>query len=174
MIESESSGLPARQGMRRLSVAHFLAALALWLVSVPFVSQMRYGDLIDGTLLTLVLLLAVAAVGGRRRTLIVAAILVTPVLAAVWIDHTRPDAIPREFLLVAGILFIGFVVGHLSAFILRAPRVDSEVLYAAVATFLLLGMLGGFGFELVARLVPNSFTFTVGSEAGRSMDVFEA
>jgi hypothetical protein len=168
------SGLPAQEGVRRLSVARFLIALGVWLVCVPFMDQLPYGDLIEASLITLVLLSAVMAVGGRRRTLIAAAVLVTPALVAKWIDHFQPDAIPREFVLVTAIVFSGFVVVHLLVFILRAPWVNAEVLCAAVATFLMMGLLWAFAYILVARLVPNSFVFTVGSEANRSMTVLEA
>jgi hypothetical protein len=63
---------------------------------------------------------------------------------------------------------------HLLVFVLRAPWVNTEVLCAAVSTFLMLGILGAFAYDLVARLVPHSFVFTVGSETNRSMTGFEA
>src|SRR5262245_16659751 len=115
------SAPPVQEGTRRLSVVHFLIALVVWLVVMPFVDDIPYGDLIEAILLTLVLLSAVPAVGGRHRTLIAAAVLVTPAVLATWIDHARPDAIPRAFVFVTGIVFAGFVVGHLLVFILRAP-----------------------------------------------------
>ena len=43
-------------------------------------------------------------------------------------------------------------------FILRSPRVNSEVLCAAVATYLLLGLLWASAYALVARLIPGSFS----------------
>ncbi len=168
------SGLPTREGARRLSVVHFLIALVVLLVVIPFVDQLPNGDLIEATLITLVLLSAVMAVGGRRRTLIAGAVLVTPAVLATWIDHFRPDAIPKVVTFVTAIVFAGFVVGHLLVFILRAPWVNAEVLSAAVSTFLMMGLLGAFAYELVERLVPDSFVFTVGSEANRSMARFEA
>jgi voltage-gated potassium channel len=165
---------PAMQGIRRLSVAHFLVALVFWIVSSPFVDELAYGDLIDGCLITLVFLSAVMAVGSRHRTLVVAGVLVAPALGAIWIDHLWPDAIAKEFALVTAILFTGFVAAHLLVFIFRAPNVDQEVLCAAVSVFLMLGVFGAFGYALVARLVPNSFVFTVGSDTGRSMTGLEA
>jgi hypothetical protein len=174
MTNQGSDDRPAREGVRRLSVAHFLTALVVWIVCLPFVEQLAYGDLIGAGLITLVLLSAVTAIGGRRRTFITAAVLVTPALVTTWVDHFRPGAIPKEFTFVAGIMFAGFVVMHLLGFIVRAPWVNAEVLCAAVATFLMLGILGGFAFELVGLLVPHSFVFTVGSEANRSLTGFEA
>jgi hypothetical protein len=88
--------------------------------------------------------------------------------------HFRPDAMLREFALVTAIVFAGFVVGHLLVFILRAPWVNAEVLCAAVAAFLMMGLLWAFAHDLAARLVPHSFIFTVGAEADRPMSGYEA
>ncbi len=163
---------PAREGARRLSVAHFLAALAVWIVTAPFLSQLPYGEMLEAVLLTVVLLSAVMAVGGRRRTLIMAAVLVAPAVIATWVHHFRPDVTPEVFRMAAAMVFIAFVAVHLLRFILRAPWVNSEVLCAAVATYLLLGLLWGFAYELTAVLNPQSFVFTIG--ANRSMIGFEA
>ena len=163
---------PAREGVRRLSVAHFLAALAVWIVAAPFLSQLPYGEMLEAVLLTVVLLSAVMAVGGRRRTLIMAAVLVSPAVIATWVHHFRPDVTPGVFRMAAAMVFIAFVAVHLLRFILRAPWVNSEVLCAAVATYLLLGLLWGFAYELTAVLNPQSFVFTIGAD--RKMIGFEA
>ncbi len=163
---------PAREGVRRLSVAHFLAALAVWIVTAPFLSQWPYAEMLEAVLLTVVLLSAVMAVGGRRRTLIMAAVLVSPAVIATWVHHFRPDVTPGVFRMAAAAVFIAFVAVHLLRFILRAPWVNSEVLSAAVATYLLLGLLWGFAYELTAVLDPKSFVFTLGEH--RSMIGFEA
>ena len=75
-------GIPtwAHEGIRRLSVAHFLAAIAVWIVALPFLDQLANGEILESALFTLVLLQAVRAVGGHRRTLISASILVTPAM----------------------------------------------------------------------------------------------
>jgi len=60
----------------------------------------------------------------------------------------------------AGLLFIGFVVVELLRFIVYAPRVNAEVLCAAVAGFLLSGFAWSLACNLLDRLDPNSFVFT--------------
>ena len=69
--------------------------------------------------------------------------LVTPALAGKWINHLRPDLLPPAVFIIGTIVFFGFVVAHLLRFIVRAPRVDANVLCAGVAGFLLLGLLIG-------------------------------
>jgi hypothetical protein len=60
----------------------------------------------------------------------------------------------------AGLLFIGFVVVELLRFIVYAPRVNAEVLCAAVAGFLLSGFAWSLAYNLLDRLDPDSFVFT--------------
>ena len=163
---------PRREGLRRLSLAHFLMALTLLIVVIPFVDQLPYGKLFEAALLTVVLLSAVAAVGGRRRTLITAALLAAPAVIAIWVHHLSPAWALTEIKLATAIVFCAFVAWHLLSFILRAPQVNAEVLCGAIATYLLLGLLWGFAYALVAALTPTSFVFTVGEH--RTMAGFEA
>ena len=53
----------------------------------------------------------------------------------------QPNLMPRSIAILPAILFAIYVVGHLLAFIMRAERVNSEVLCAAVSTYLMLGIL---------------------------------
>ncbi len=163
-----------QEGAQRLSLVHFLIALVVLLIVMPFVDQLPNGELIEAALMTVVLLSAALAVGGRRPTLLAAAILVMPALVAIWLDHFRPGLIPKEFHLAASIAFVAFVIVHLLGYILRAPSVNAEVLCAAVATYLMLAILWAFAYTLTARLVPNSFAFLVQEDPIREMARFEA
>lgn len=153
----------------RFSVAEFLAALVLLLVTSPFIERTKDGKFIEAVLVTLVLLSAVQAIGASRRTLAWAIVLVVPALAGRWAHHAWPDMVPPEAALLAALLFILFVVLHLFGFILRAPRVNSEVLCAGIATYLMLGLLWAFAYTLVARLVPGAFVHYTGDTVGDSM-----
>lgn len=59
-----SETLAIREGRHRLSVAHLLAALVVF-VFQPFVEHVPYGKLIETVLFSLVLLASVNAVGGH-------------------------------------------------------------------------------------------------------------
>jgi len=161
-------------GISRNAGAYFLAALLLIFVTAPFTEDLRGGELIEAVLMTAVLLSAVLAIGGRRRTLAWAIGLVIPALVGKWISHWRPDLMPPEVFLGAGLLFVLFVVMHLLRFILRAPRVDSEILCLGVSNYLMLGWLWAFAYMLADRLAPGSFAFTVGHSSGRLLEGFRA
>src|SRR5262249_32733124 len=126
----------------------------------------------ESVLMTLVLLTAVMAVGGRRKTLIVAAVLATPAVLGKWFQHIHSDSVSATVTNAAA--FVAFVIVHLLRFILRAPRVDNEILCAAVSAYLMLGLLWAFGYMLLSRLDPRSFLFAGESGRDRPMVPFEA
>ena len=72
------------------------------------------------------------------------------------------------------LVFILFVEFHLLRFVLRAPRVNSEVLLAGIAAYLMLGLCWTFAYLLAARMVPGSFAFTAGPSTGQSMVGFNS
>lgn len=169
-----ATDVPAPKENRRLSVAHFLIALLLLLATLPFVDDLPYAELIEVVLITLMLLSALLAVGGRRRTFSTAVVLVAFAVAGKWFDHLRPDLIPRAVTSGASLVFVAFVIAHLIRFIVRAPQVNSEVLCAGVATYLMLAILWSFAYTLVAQLAPDSFRFTIESDADHNMAGFHS
>lgn len=160
---------PSKEGTLRFSGVQFLAALLLLIVSGPFLDAFEYGILVESVLMTVVLFSALMAIGGRRSTFILGSVLVIPALAGKWLNFFRPDLVPPEIFLSAAALFTGYVIYHLFGFILRASRVSGEVLCAAVANYLMLGLLWSFGFTMIAAAVPEAFVVTYGTSDGHVM-----
>lgn len=150
-------------GAPRYSTVKLLIALALLFISAPFVEDLPQGDLIEAVLMTLVMVSSVLAVGGHRRTLIAALALVVPAIIGKWINHLRPDLLPPEGFLIPSVIFFVFIILHLLYFIVRSPKVNTEVLCAGVAGFLMLGVLWVPVYVLVARLNPAAFRVPDGS-----------
>jgi hypothetical protein len=159
-------------GMFRCSAAQFLAALILLLLFTPFLEQFRDGDLVEAVLLTLVLSSAVMTVGGNRRTLMIAAVVASPSIVSKWANHFRPDLVSPEVYLITGLVFVTWVAGHLLRYILRAPRVDSEMLCAGISGYLTLALVWTFAYVIVARTIPRSFA--TGSGTVATLDGFTA
>jgi hypothetical protein len=99
--------------------------------------------------------------------------LVAPAVVSNWLWHIRPDLVRRELSLVAAVAFHGFVIALLLCFILTAPRVNSEVLCAAISTYLLMGVCWALTYTL-DRLVPQAFRFTLEPGANRPLEGFES
>ena len=164
--------VPFHIGRHRLSVAHLVAALVALFVVMPFADCFRYGDLIEATLLTIVLLAAVNAVGGRRRTKTAAAVLIIPVILTHWLDHLWPGLIPLEPVLLAECVFVSFVIVHLFRFVMTAPIVNAEVIYAAVAAYLLFAVAFAFLYTVLGNNFHDAFVFTVPDATGSTMHGF--
>jgi hypothetical protein len=145
--------------------------LVLNILVSPFFDQHHSGFLIQTMLLTLILLSAILYIGGRLRALVGAA-LVAPAAIAEWLNYWQPDLLIWVLARGVGLVFIAFVFVELLRFVMRAPRVDSEVLCAAVAAYLLSGLAWSFAYGLLDRLDPHSFVFAVGPTSSHSMNGF--
>jgi hypothetical protein len=161
--------IPFKEGVLLFSGVYFLSALLLLIVGWPLVDKLEYGILIESVLMTIVLFFALMAIGGRRSTLVLGSVLVIPALAGKWVNYFRPDLAPPEIFLGAALLFIGYVVLHLFGFIIRAPRVNIDVLCTAVANYLMLALLWSIGYSLVAGINPEAFVVTYGNAEGHIM-----
>lgn len=152
-----------RPGLRKHSVAMFLGSMVLLLLTFPFLSMLPNGEIAESLAISLVLLSAVPAVGAHKRTLAVAILLVVPALVARWMNHTHPGLVHPAIFLLMGMAFMGFVVVNLLNFIIRAPRVNSEVLSAGIGVYLLLGLFWSLAYTLVASLNPEAFLIQASS-----------
>ncbi len=164
----QSNG-PRHIGLQRYSVAGFLITLVLVFISIPFIEHFDKNKYIEAILMTLVLVSGVLAVGGRRRTLLLGMIMVLPAVAGKWINHYWPEQASVELFYIAGLVFLGFLIWEFLRFILYAPRVNAEVICAGMSVYLLLGLLWMFAYLLVARAIPDAFTFTAGPAGGQSL-----
>src|SRR6266852_851404 len=165
---------PMLRGLRfrRVSTVELLIALAFLFVSVPFVEEIKGGELIVSILFSLVLLAGVLAVADRKRVLVIALVLAIPAIAGRWINHFRPHLVPPAVFLVGGLILIIFVVAHLLRFILRAPSVTTEVLCASISAYLMLGLMWTMAYWLVDQLTPGgAFSFNTNTGT-RSMNGF--
>lgn len=164
---------PATPPARHAAV-WLLVALGALFVTSPFVQTLPGGDLVEATLLSIVMVAAIGAVGGQRRALRIGLVLLVPALGGKWLHHARPDLVPPALHLLATLVFFGFVVARLLVTLVRAPRVDANVLCAGLAGFLLLGLLWVPAYLVVARLDPAAFALPGARGAPATLDAFGA
>ena len=172
--DQPSAPHPRRAGKFRFSMPEFLGALILMLFVTPFVDELKYGKAIDAALITVMLVMGVLAVGRSHRTLVLAAALMLPAVAARWAFHLWPHTVPEQIVPLTALVFIGFVELQLLRFIFRARHVNTDVLCAGIAGYLLLGVLWMSAYMLVSGLNPAAFAFNVGAASAHSLSQFEA
>ena len=165
---------PRRAGKFRFSMPEFLGALVLMLFVTPLVDELKYGKAIDSALITMMLIMGVLAVGRSHRTLVLAVALMLPAVATRWANHVWPKTVPEELTSITALVFIGFVEFQMLRFIFRAHKVNTEVLCAGLAGYLLLGVLWMSAYRLVSDLNVGAFAFTVGATSPHTLSQFEA
>jgi voltage-gated potassium channel len=164
--------VPGRLKVYRFSMVQLLIALAVLLISAPFIEELEAGHLILTLLFSLVLLAAVFTVADRKSTLAIALVLAVPAITARWISQFRPDLVHPAVFLVCALMLLAFVIGHLLHFILHAPVVTAEVLCASIAAYLMLGLMWTVAYWLVDQLTPGgAFSFNT-SRGAQSMNGF--
>ena len=155
----------------RVSAVGFLAALVLMLVATPFVQGFREGQLYEAVLVTVVMCTGLIASGSRRRP---AFALVSFALAAIWLNQIWPKRCPALTFILPAIAFLALVIASLLGFVLRAKRVDANVLCAGISVYLILGLLWGLAYTLMAQVNPNAFAFSPHPGASTTMSGFTA
>lgn len=159
--------------VRRFPSGMLLGALVLLIVAAPFLDDVPSVAWVEPVLMTLILISAVLAVGARRQTLLALCTLAIPALIGRWVNHYRPDLMPLEVFLIAGILFMVLVLALLLRFILLTSRVDSEVLCVGIVIFLMLGLVWALAYGALARASADSFAFN-SAAPGNRMDSFNS
>lgn len=171
---SESCGGHVFSWLCRRPMAVFLAALLFAFVSAPFDEQFSNGDLVESIRLVVVLLAALFPVSRHRGLLALGVVLACLALAGKIVNHYDPDLAPPVVYLLPGIAYLLLLLAQVLRFIARAARVDAEVLCAAVASYLLIGLLWAMAYILTAQSTPDAFAFSAGPEAAKTMKGFTA
>ncbi|HVM46728.1 MAG TPA: ion channel [Candidatus Acidoferrum sp.] len=155
----------------RVSAVGFLAALVLWLVATPFVQGFKEGQLCQAVLFTLVMCTGLIATGSCRRLVFA---VVGLALAAIWLNQLWPQRCPTLTFILPAMAFLVVIIATLLGFILRAERVDADVLCAGISVYLILGLLWGQAYTLVAQVNPDAFSFSTRTGTAAVMSGFTA
>jgi hypothetical protein len=156
-------------GVWKFSSVELLGMLILFIVSMPFVEDFSLGKIIEPFLLTLLLISALLAVGGRRRVFVSGLLLLVPAITFRWSHHFLPDSLHPGFLIGSGLLFIGFVIINILRFIMRASRVNAEVVCAGISVYLLIAIMWAMIYKLLGDIDPKSFYFANVPNAEQTM-----
>lgn len=134
-----------------------LVALVILIVVYPLIQ----GMLVLNALLTAVLLAALYAVSQHRRQRVIALLLGVPWCIVLWLYQWDSEHLALAVMGPAlGALFLGYVTQVLLRHVIRADRVDAEMIYGAIAGYLLLGLVWAMLYAVIETLHPGSFTGT--------------
>lgn len=155
--KDEAQRTTRRFDPRRWRFALLLASLILLLLLSPVLEGEAAAGFLLSFLFTLVLIAAVLAASTRRATLGITLVFALPWLYLTWLHpQWRADAID----VIASLLLVClglFVVGLVLMRVLRAERVDADILCGALAVYLLTGVVWAVCYGIIEALAPGSF-----------------
>lgn len=162
-------GMTHRTGVWKFSSVELLGMLILFIFSMPFVEDFTSVKSIEPVLLTLLLISALLAVGGRRKVLVSGLLLLIPAVLFRWTHHLSPELLSPVVFMGFGLLFIGLVIVNILRHIMRASRVNAEVICAGISAYLLIAIMWAMVYKLLGDINPHSFNFINLPNAEQSM-----
>jgi len=148
-----------------------LQCLLITLVVLIAVSPLIEGVLVLNVMLTAVLFAALYVVSEHSRQQVVAVLLGVPWFIALWLYQLGyAPAVLTVVSPALGALFLSHVTQVLLRHVIRADRVDVEMIYGAIAGYLLLGLIWALLYAVIEALQPGSFALTATTEDTRPWD----
>ena len=151
--------------MRNRYLFLLISLLSLILIIPLFEGFIDLTILLD-IFITGIFLSALYAISQKRQNLPIAIGLLLPVIAGMWLTYF----VRIPYLRLVGdcctVLFFAFTVIIILSALLRKDEVTLDVIYGAVAAFLLMALMWGFIFDLTETLRPGSFQVTASQAQG--------
>lgn len=143
----------------RFSIRQLLVCLVLLLVVRPIFEGSATGRVIESLLFTFVLISSLMAVGVSHWETGLGLFLIIPAFAFRWLTHILPLQPTEPVPLICFSLAIAFTIWQMLRSVLRAERVDADVLCAGISIYLLLGQLWSHLYLLIDRFSANAFLY---------------
>jgi hypothetical protein len=142
-----------------------LSLLSLMLIIPLFHGIFELNTLIDISV-TAIFLSSLYAISQKAQNLRIALGLILPIIAGMWLANLMD--IPNIRLLVdfCAILFYAFIIIIILSALLKEHKVTLDVIYGAVAVFLLMALMWAFIFDVIETLQSGSFQVTVDHSQG--------
>jgi|UPI00036E1AFE hypothetical protein len=161
--------------IKRFRFSALLAFIGMFMVSLPLLARYRFEStpMLSGALSTLffslLLISAISSISDSRRAIMIA---ITLIISGI--------ALKGFWLLFGGdifyigyhlfnVIFLSLIIYYVSRYIFQSRRINADMIYASLCTFLLLGLLWAILFSLTDHLFPSSFYIANAVEGLSSM-----
>jgi Ion channel len=134
-------------------------ALLVTLAVPPLTSSGPLIRLLFSITITAVLLSGLFAVSAEKKTFYIGLALVIPAVAANWVARLTMDAGLDAIGEALSMLFMFYLAWNILVYIIRARRVDANIIFAAVCVYLLIGFIGAFGFSILELLTEHPLRY---------------
>ena len=146
--------------IRRRRFAYLTISLILLVILYPYVQGDVWGQLFLSLLATAVMMMSVIAVGDKRRHTIIALILAAPwfliLLSRFPIIPIDSTMLVREEIVSAFFLF-AYTTYRIFLHIIKSREVTTEILFASISVYLLIGLTWATAYVMVNIYHPGSY-----------------
>jgi hypothetical protein len=141
-------------------------ALLVTLAVPPLTSSSSLIRLLFSIAITAVLLSGLFAVSAEKKTFYIGLAVVIPAVAANWAARLTMDAGLDAIGEALAMLFMFYLAWNILVHIIRARRVDANIIFAAVCVYLLIGFICAFGFSILELLTEHPLRYPSDLPAG--------
>jgi len=142
-----------------------MSLLSLILITPLFEGVVALTTLLD-IFITGIFLASLYAISQKGQSLRNAVVLLLPVVAGMWLTYFVHIPHLRLVADCCAILFFAFTIILILSSLLREYEITLDVIYGAVAVFLLMALMWAFMFDVIATLRPGSFQITASPAHG--------
>ncbi len=142
----------------RFSYLGLLISLVFFFCVAPFFSAGAHARLVLDLSILVILILSVYMCSDSVRNVVIASVLASPAL----LRMIYPTLLVDEISLAFNALFFGFVIFELLQKIFHTYRVNTDILFAAIAVYMLIGFFWGVVYTLLEFYLPGSFSLEPG------------
>lgn len=135
------------------------ASIGLLILTPPFLYERPILSYVIYLLISIVIVNCLIIISGHPPRILRGIIIGIAVLAFIWVNFLHPEYNPTLELISNGLLaaIFALTISKLIREIFRLETVSGQVVIGAIATYLLLGLMGAFLFDVIEILYPNSF-----------------
>jgi voltage-gated potassium channel len=136
----------------------FLLACMLFVIALmPIIIESFDIKILISILFSLVAISATYAMTQKKYIYIISIVLLIPLIISLWLSFITESYIAHVSYLINSIIFLSFIAVNIILSTYRAKVVNKEVIYGAMAVYLLIGFIWSFYYGLIEYLHPGSF-----------------
>ena len=142
-----------------------ISLLSLILITPLFEGVVALTTLLD-IFITVIFLSSLYAISQKVQSFRIAVVLLLSVIATMWLTYFIHIPYLRLVGDCCSILFFAFTIILILSSLLREYEITLDVIYGAVAVFLLMALMWAFMFDVIETLRPGSFQVTASASHG--------
>lgn len=143
---------------------YLLVSILALMVLSPMLDGLVSLWILKNTFMTIIFICCILAVSNTRRTVYITIALSVPMFTAIFVPgiENPPGVEDAPVLAIAGnlsgIVFIAAIIVLTLSFIFKSRKVNANIIYASIVTYLLLGIMWLFIYQAIEIFQPGSFS----------------